>query len=121
MNLSAIATAVYVLVAGGFSVFYGLKAAEIFLDPIPQKKPRAWTFHQFWLNFTGSVVGWLCLWFVGAKVLACLSGTFPTSIDAWDALVAFFAFVGVTGYLPATAVALVQSIGALIGKIPGIR
>ncbi|MGA8862308.1 MAG: hypothetical protein WBM09_08720 [Gallionella sp.] len=121
MNLSSICEVIYVVIAGVFSVFYGLKAVEIFLDPVPVNKPCSWKFHQFWLNFTGAVVGWVCLWFIGGKVLACLYNTCSNPIDWWDAAVAFFAFVGITGYLPMTVVALVQSIGAIVGKIDGMQ
>lgn len=123
MNSSIVVGTIYLIVAAVFSVFYGLRAVEIFLEPIPKKDERkcSWWFHQFWLNFAGSVVGWVCLWFVGGKLVSCFVTTCSGSPDWWNAAVAFFAFIGITGYLPMTVVTLVQSIGAVVGKIAGMQ
>ena len=53
----------FALVGLGFSLFYGLKAFDIF-EVDRANKPRAWKFHQFWLNFVGSAAGWVILWIV---------------------------------------------------------
>ena len=119
--MSLLYIALYIGVAAGFSCFYGIKATAIFLDPSPTNKPLAWQFHQFWLNFTGCVVGWIALWFFGSKVITCIQTACTSRVDIWDVGLFFLAFVGVTGYLPAMVVGLVFSIGALVGKIAGMQ
>jgi hypothetical protein len=119
----------YFFVALVASGLYGWYAVKIFLpeiDPrkrgsaadisIQKRKPFCWHMHQMWLNFAGSLVGWLCLWFVGKQLVEKA----PTDFGWGYALLALVAFVGVTGYLPSTAVGIVQAIGTLIDKFAGL-
>jgi len=55
------------ILAFSASLFYGWKATDIF-NVFPFKPSWAWTLHQRWLNFSGSFVGWIALWFLGQKV-----------------------------------------------------
>jgi hypothetical protein len=66
---------------------------------VPEVKPLSWYVHQFILNFCGSLVGWIALWFVGRKLLCAFHGD-PSDITWADAGISLVAFFGVTGYLP---------------------
>jgi hypothetical protein len=124
-NLPFILFCVVALVASGL---YGWYAVKIFLpdidprkwgmhssDSLKKRMPFCWHMHQIWLNFAGSLVGWACLWFVGKRIVE------STTYFGWDyALLALIAFIGVTGYLPSTAVGIVQAIGTLVDKFAGL-
>lgn len=97
------------------SVLYGAFAVAIFVRPA-ERPPTAWLWHQRWLNFVGSMTGWLALWLLfvrhcGWPVQSC--GREP---GWWDAIGALVAFVGVTGYLPFTIVGLISGARALSMK-----
>jgi hypothetical protein len=117
-----IGATVYVVVAIIASCLYGCFAVEIFQATPPAhlggKGPRSWRIHQWWLNFAGSAVGWLCLWFVGVQVYT--GGWF----DWGYATLALVAFIGVTGYMPMAVVGLVvglaKGVGAMLGKVSGL-
>ena len=77
---------VFWLVALAASVLYGWNAVAIHSPPRKKAKDRsneeskeelvypiAWWWHQRWLNFLGALVGWLALWFLGRKYVACHS------------------------------------------------
>jgi hypothetical protein len=111
------------------SLFYGWKAVEIFLSLSPSrtdadlhrhKKKWSWQLHQFWLNFFGSAVGWTCLWFVIVKVWADVACDRFPSLSWGESALALVAFLGVTGYLPFTAVNLANTATSLIGKLSGV-
>jgi hypothetical protein len=108
----------YALIALLFSCFYGWKAIEILTDVDPKVIRGARLYHQRWLNFLGSVAGWICLWFVIKKIsLAIWDGGELTG--GWLELgLAIVGFVGVTGYLPYVVITIVDSIGKVIGHIP---
>jgi hypothetical protein len=102
------------------SLFFGFFAVTIFEVPLPKVKPLwAWKLHQFWLNFTGSFVGWVALWFLGRKVIACLVPSCSVEPNAWDVAAFFLAFVGVTGFLPLTIVGLITGLKELLVKLAG--
>lgn len=109
------------ILGAAFTLFYGLRAIEIFVDPPPSNKPLSWRFHQFWLNALGSAVGWVALLFLLARVFPCFEVACSAALTALDTVLFFVAFVGVTGYLPATVVGIVSSIGAIVGKIAGLQ
>jgi hypothetical protein len=118
MDLSTSLIVAYWLVALVASALYGWKAVEIFTD-VPNHKgkpPSAWWWHQRWLNFAGSVVGWVALWVVGKKLLPCFLTECAAEPSIWLALSTFIAFVGVTGYLPFTVVGLVSGASVLASK-----
>ena len=103
-----------------FSVFYGWKSIDIFLEVPTTHKPWAWKFHQFWLNFSGSLVGWVALWFLTRKVLSCIRTSCSAPVNFWDVATFFLAFIGITGFLPFTIVSLIQGIKELAAKIAGL-
>ena len=116
----AIFGALYFVVALGFSIFYGWKALEILTNAEPNSFKGARLFHQRWLNFLGSAAGWLCLWFVVAKLWLYVSNGDREEFSWSYAALALIGFVGVSGYLPFTVVTIVNSIGTLVGSIPAL-
>jgi hypothetical protein len=117
MEAITITTSIFWIAALVASLFFGLKAVTIFQVQAPKGKgPWAWWIHQFWLNFCGSFVGWVALWFVGRKVISCLGASCAFELTGWDVLISFLAFVGVTGFLPFTIVGLITGIKELVVK-----
>ncbi len=105
------------LLALAFSLFYGFKAFDIFgVDHA--NKPRAWKFHQFWLNFVGSVAGWITLWLVIQRV-AFVIRLPEHALKASDFLLLLIAFIGVTGFLPLSVVSFIQGIRDIAAKVLG--
>ena len=96
-------------------------APSIFLSD-EDRKAKSWAryLHQFWLNFGGSVVGWVALWIITQKLAAILAAP-ETAAPQWsDAALFFLAFLGITGYLPFAIITSVQAIKELISKVPGL-
>ena len=105
------------LVAIAFSMFYGLRAFEIFgVDH--DKKPFAWKFHQFWLNFAGSLAGWLILWVAGRRVSIVIGST-DQALKMSDFILFLVAFVGITGFLPLSVVSFIQGIHDIVLRVWG--
>lgn len=115
----------YWLVALTFSLFYGFKAVRIFMsikaleEDVP-KKSQSWHIHQFWLNFSGSGVGWIILYFLVRNFLNLEQKDLFSEFNAGHIGLAFLAFVGITGYMPTTIITLVNSISLLIQKVADI-
>lgn len=92
---------VFVILGLCFSVFYAWKAVDIFVgteDPfIKQKMPLwAWRFHQRWLNFTGSAVGWAAAYYYIFLKLPQSRYTFKIE----DTILILIALLGIFGFLP---------------------
>ncbi|PYL43318.1 MAG: hypothetical protein DMF42_04415 [Verrucomicrobia bacterium] len=105
------------LVAIAFSVFYGLKAVDIFgVDHA--NKPAAWKFHQFWLNFAGSLAGWLMLW-VAVRRVCSVVGSAEHALKMSDFILFLVAFVGITGFLPLSVVSFIQGIRDIAVRVWG--
>ena len=103
----------FLIVGFLFSFYYGLRAGKIFrVDTTGQR------FHQFWLNFLGSALGWFLLGFGLARVLQCIDQC-PNPITLWDTMLLFAGFVGVTGYLPMATVGLIQHLVGLVKRHAG--
>jgi hypothetical protein len=117
--MTPLITVLYWVVALAASAFYSWNAVTIFLPPNKGKvvRPLSWQWHQRWLNFLGSGVGWLALWLIGRKYLPAIAGSAEVTIDPWDIVGFFAAFIGVTGNLPYTAVSLVQGVGSLASRL----
>jgi hypothetical protein len=98
------------------SVFYGLEACAIFSVP-NEDRPVPWHVHQFWLNFLGAAVGWVAAWAVLGSVLNCASSPCALSIAPSAVVLFLFAFLGVTGHLPAVLVGLVAGLVGAIDKL----
>jgi hypothetical protein len=80
-------------------------------------KPAAWKFHQFWLNFAGSLAGGLTLLVAVRRV--CLVITSTHDAFKMTDFMLFLAFVGVTGFLPFSVVSFIQGIRDIVGKVWG--
>src|SRR4030042_4723054 len=98
------------------SAFYGCKAVEIFL-PQKEKQKKSWWVHQFWLNFLGAFVGWLALGLLLRKFSNCIFSECVITPNAWDAVASVTAFIGLTGYLPGSVVAIISGFSTLAGKL----
>lgn len=85
------------LIASGLCGYY---ANEIFNGEKAGCKLNAKGFHQFWLNFVGSFVGWAALWVLVQKYHGCIFQGCSIHHFSWYIFVALIAFVGITGYLP---------------------
>lgn len=107
---------IYFAIALVVSLFFGVCAPKMF-----QVKTATWDrftwVHQFWLNFVGSMTGWICLWLISGRISAWLLATPPVDLGSWDMFIAFVAFIGITGYLPMASVQLIQNIGGWLGKL----
>ncbi len=104
------------------SLVYGLKAFDIFGPRLTEEnKWTAWHLHQIWFNFTGSLLGWIALWFVIRKTWNCIELSCPAQLDWSDATIIAIAFVGITGYLPFTLFSLLQSIKELASRALGLE
>jgi len=99
-----LAKVVFVLVGVGFSVFYACKAVDVFTDTNSEfiktkMKLASWRFHQYWLNFVGSLTGWAAAYYFVFCRLHPLS-SFSLKIE--DTVVILIAVLGITGLLPYT-------------------
>ncbi len=96
--INASANIAFWIVATGFSVWYGKYAPEALevnqddKDRIAKSPALRW--HQHWLNFLGSFLGW-CLAYI------VLRHVYPGyKLGAGDGILMFMAFIGMTGHLP---------------------
>jgi cbb3-type cytochrome oxidase subunit 1 len=104
-----------------FSFFYGLKATEIFLKSEDYKSKKwPWKFHQFWLNFIGSLTGWISLLVIYPRIFDCIQNNQVYSIRLADILLFFLSFIGITGYLPMTIVGVIQGLKDIFAKVLGL-
>ncbi len=127
MTLTGSISVAYWVIAVAASALYGWKAVEIFTDVPSQRSrpPAAWWWHQRWLNFLGSLVGWVALWILGRKLVPCVAGRCNPGLEGSYALLGFLAFVGVTGYLPYGVVGILTGASTLAAKatevVAGLR
>lgn len=106
----------FFLVAIIFSVLFGIGAPRMF--GINSKEWGIWIWaHQFWLNFLGSFVGWLCLWLLGVRVHVWAASDYATPLGAWEVFLFAVAFIGVTGFLPMASVTLIQNLSNWVRKV----
>ena len=109
---------IFVLIAAAGSLFYGLKACEIF-GVSTEGKGWSWEVHQLWFNFIGSVAGWALLWTVGHRVHTLVTGTGLAAVPFGDLILFLVAFVGVTGHLPYATMGVIQGLKDLVAKMAG--
>lgn len=114
-----------ILVFGFFlSVFYGARAAWIFMYPHPENPPRkttkSWWIHQMWINFWGSFIGWICVYLL---VFNLKDNVTLISQNFSFGLLSLFVVgvLGTMGFLPLTAWLLANSIAVLTRKITGVK
>jgi hypothetical protein len=106
---------VFAVVALVFSLFYGWYAFDIFrVDRRSMRIPER--VHQFWLNFLGSIAGWLLLW-VAVQRLAFVIASPVHPLKVSDFILLLVAFIGVTGFLPLSVVSFIQGIRDIAGRV----
>jgi hypothetical protein len=104
-----------------FSLFYGFRAVEIFQradSKIKYPKYRiSWWIHQRWINFIGSMIGWIALYLellnfdrIGWNVIA-------SNLTLSDFALLVIALLGIMGFLPKALWNLAGAIYALLGKM----
>lgn len=101
------------------SAWFGQHAVVIFItDPKSRRHESVWQWYQRWLNFVGSISGWIALWIVGKKYFdyVFLSASAPT-FNAWDVLGCFIAFVGITGHLPFLVVSVTTGVSHVLHTV----
>ena len=92
---------VFVVLGLCFSAFYAWKAADIFIDtehPFIRQKTLLWSwrFHQWWINFMGSAVGWSAGYYY--IFLKLPQSGFAFKIE--DTILILIALLGSFGFLP---------------------
>lgn len=94
--------ALYGLAALSASILYSLYAVRIFLDTTkdPWKtkaKEKPFLYHQLWLNFVGSLSGWLALAYLVAYRRQSIA---DGDMGLADVAVVLLTLLGITGLLP---------------------
>jgi hypothetical protein len=84
-----------------FSAFYAWKAVDIFVDteqPFIKQKMTLWPwrYHQRWVNFMGSAVGWCAAYYY--IFLKLPHSGFAFKIE--DTILILIALLGMSGFLP---------------------
>ncbi len=104
-----------------WSIGYGLFAIRIFFkkDQVDATKSAhpSWKIHQFWLNFLGSIVGWIITYFLLSRIEYLWESDYSYTISFADVFSFLLAFIGITGFLPMTVVGLVNAVSSLAEKI----
>lgn len=98
---------IYWLISIFFSILYGKNAVDIFIDTsksfVKQKmKLSSWKSHQFWLNFVGSISGWVALYYLAFIRMPMVLSASDKKLGFEDGLVILIALLGITGFLPYT-------------------
>lgn len=110
---------VYSIIAISFSLFYGFNAIYIFWNEDYRKTnfkdeehKCLRMFNQFWLNFAGSIGGWISLYVVISYLIS--HGT----IILTNAHILFFVIgiIGITGLLPMTLFDIINGPYEIIKK-----
>lgn len=104
----------------GFSSFYGFKASDIF-GVSTVSKNGLWKFHQWWLNFTGSICGWAILWILIPKAYSLFFHHSGISLNILDFVSIAFAYIGITGHMPMAIVGVVKALGNIFLGVLGIK
>lgn len=123
MNNVEIANAV--LVFGVLvSLFYGARAAWIFMYPWPKNPPEqhniSWWCHQVWINFWGSFIGWISIYLLIVSIEGNLKEV-PQNITSGHLLLVVVGILGTMGFLPLTAWILANSMAVLTRRIMGVK
>jgi hypothetical protein len=112
---------IYFVVATAWSVVYGICAFRIHGVKVVKGFPRPLFFagfrgwqlvHQLWMNFLGSLAGWLAGWVVINRWLSCPTFMCADEPRLATAVLAIGAFVGMVGLMPKTIVSGVEALKA---------
>lgn len=71
--------------------------------------------HKIWHNFLGSLLGWIILYYLLHKYLMN-HYNYKVELTNVDLFLVFFAFIGVTGFIPTALIGIAQSLSSLFEK-----
>lgn len=94
-----------------FSMVFGIGAGWMFGEDVTNWSAWVWI-RQFWLNFVGSLTGWLCIWIDYGRITAWVTSGYnaQTQLGQWEIFLLIFGFIGITGHLPITTINFITSI-----------
>ena len=92
MNLY-IPSEIFWIIAGAWSLYFGLWAFEIHSSSMANNNHRNYT--QYFFNGLGALLGWVALYF-----LLKLDWSNPSNFGFQHLILSYIAFVGITGNLP---------------------
>jgi uncharacterized membrane protein YdcZ (DUF606 family) len=96
------------------SFLFGIFAEFIFWTKDQRKKQtKIQHVYQFWLNFVGSIAGWLFLYFT----IAAFQELGIEKITFIHLTFGVLGIIGVVGLLPTTLVGIVNSVSKIVEKI----
>lgn len=104
----------YWTVALIFSVLCSIYAFNI--HGVPKVKGPSLV-HQYFLNFLGSILGWILLWIVFPNLKDSIQHLPSATFNFKDIILTILAFIGITGYLPVAFVGLAFSFKELFKLI----
>lgn len=115
-----IARGTFLFVGLCFSIFYGWNAVDIFVDSNDEfVKAKAlldaWKWHQRWLNFMGSMVGWIAAWYFLFDRFIPYRHSF--TFKGSDAAVILVALLGMGGFLPLTLSLVPTALGSIVSLV----
>lgn len=108
----------YVAAALVISLFYGGFAERIFWDEEKRKQDHikhglAGHLHQFWLNFFGSVAGWLTLYLF----IMALQNVKIQNLTFVHLSFLLVGVVGIVGWLPSMLLGVTNAIASAVAKL----
>ncbi len=110
--------AVFLALALGFSLFYGLAFKQIWMSTSSKLTKSRW-FHEAWFNFVGSLIGWICMFAIYESLFNFPWQTLVINIS-WQHIILFvIGILGITGLLPYTLWSVSRGIDEFIKKILG--
>ncbi len=113
---------IYVVIALIFSSFYGLYAENIFYTKNQKEKIKEeydsesikyFHFHQHWLNFVGSCIGWFSLYLF----ISILQKVEVKEISFANILLLIIGVIGIVGWLPMTLWGVTKSLADAVKRV----
>ena len=122
-----IAEILFLVIGSFFSFFYGVRSYYIFtlrtIDKIEREryeKSITMKVHNFFVNFTGSAIGWVCLYLLYKDLFSSgLADVNLGKISFGHALLLFIALLGIWGILPHTFWGLASSAKYMAERVLG--
>lgn len=119
--------ALFLVIGTLFSLFYGIRSYFIFSLRTLDKKDReayeksiSLKVHNFFVNFTGSAIGWICLYLLYKDLFSSgLKNFDPQKIGLGHLFLVLIAFLGIWGILPLTFWGLASSAKYMAEKALG--
>ena len=110
---------IFCLVAVACSLFYGWNAVSIFSGPagFSGSSTLVWRIHQFWFNFAGAFLGWMLLY----KFCTLAPALAPGHRILHKGLLGIGAYLGITGYMPATVIHIPRLAAEAAYKALGLK